>query len=170
MQRRAVGHLEEAISIHPRYKNAYLLLGNAHNYLKNYEQSIAYYQKALELDPDYEQARSNLGITYKDAGKYYGQERQELGKSIQYLRKAYEILPQEFEVARLLGVAHGMRGNTSKAVEYFTKATELSPENANAWFDLGTAYINAGQPALGQQYHQKAVKMDPSLAKRLGGN
>jgi len=170
MQRRAVGHLEEAISIHPQYKNAYLLLGNAHNYLKNYEQSIAYYQKALELDPDYEQARSNLGITYKDAGKYYGQERQELGKSIQYLRKAYEILPQEFEVARLLGVAHGMRGNTSKAVEYFTKATELSPENANAWFDLGTAYINAGQPALGQQYHQKAVKMDPSLAKRLGGN
>jgi protein O-mannosyl-transferase len=170
MQQRAVGHLEEAISIHPQYKNAYLLLGNAHNYLKNYEQSIAYYQKALELDQDYEQARSNLGITYKDAGKYYGQERQELSKSIQYLRKAYEILPQEFEVVRLLGVAHGMRGNTSKAVEYFTKATELSPENANAWFDLGTAYINAGQPALGQQYHQKAVEMDPSLAKRLGGN
>ena len=37
MVNKAVGHLNQAIKIHPNYKNAYLLLGNAHNYLKEYE-------------------------------------------------------------------------------------------------------------------------------------
>ena len=164
----AVGHLQAAIRIHPQYKNAYLLLGNVHNYLKNFDPSIAAYQKALEIDPNYAQARQNLGITYKDAGKYYGEQKQQIQKALQYLRKAYEILPQEYEVVRLLGVAHGVSGNTAKAVEYFTKATEIAPDNASAWFDLGTAHLNMGNRELGLQYRQKAVQMDPSLQQRSG--
>jgi tetratricopeptide (TPR) repeat protein len=169
MLQQAVGHLKEAIRIHPQYKNAYLLLGNAHNYLKDFDQSIAYYQKALELDPNYEQARTNLGITYKDAGRYYGEEKQQVQKALQYLQKAYEILPQEYEVVRLMGVAYGISGNSAKAVEFFTKATEIDPDNATAWFDLGTAHLNAGNQALGTQYRNKAIQMDPSLQQRLGG-
>lgn len=164
----AVGHLEAAIRIHPQYKNAHLLLGNVHNNLKNFEQSIAVYQKALQLDPNYEQARTNLGITYKDAGKYFGEQKGQVQKALQYLHKAYEILPQEYEVVRLLGVAYGVSGNSAKAVTYFTKATEIAPDNASAWFDLGTAHLNMGNQELGQQYRNKAIQMDPSLQQRTG--
>lgn len=170
MLREAIGHLQEAVRIHPNYKNAYLLMGNAYNYLQEYEPSIAAYQNALAIDPDYRDARRNLGITYKDAGKYYGEKLGKVGQAIQYLNKAYELMPQEYEVVRLLGVAHGIRGDTAKAIEYFTKATELQPSNPGAWFDLGTAYLNSGNAQLGQQYRNKALEIDPNYLNNMPSN
>ena len=67
MLKEAIGHLKEALKIHPTYKNAYLLQANAYNYLKEYESSIDYYQRALGLDPGYQEAIKNLGITYQEA-------------------------------------------------------------------------------------------------------
>jgi tetratricopeptide (TPR) repeat protein len=166
----AIGHLETAVRIHPNYKNAYLLMGNAYNYLQEYDKSIAAYQNALSIDPDYQDARRNLGITYKDAGKYYGEQLGQVDKAIGYLNKAYEIMPEEYEVIRLLGVAHGIRGNTPKAIEYFTRATEVAPQNPSAWFDLGTAYYNAGDQQLGQQYRNKALELDPGFLEKMQSN
>ncbi len=170
MLREAVGHLQAAVRIHPNYKNAYLLMGNAYNYLQEYDKSITAYQNALAIDPDYRDARRNLGITYKDAGKYYGEKLGQVDQAIQYLNKAYELMPQEYEVVRLLGVANGIRGNTAKAIEYFTKATELQPDNPGAWFDLGTAYLNSGNAQLGQQYRNKALEIDPNYLNNMPSN
>ncbi len=162
----AVGHLNEAVKIHPNYKNAYLLLGNANNYLKQYEASISNYNKALRLDPYYQDAKNNLGITYRDAGRYYGEKKGDIQKSIQYLQKAYEARPTEYETVRLLGVAHGMKREMNKAVEYFKKATEIEPNNADAFLNLGNAYMNAGNETEGAKYRQRAFQMDPDVEKK----
>lgn len=163
MLREAIGHLQKAISIHPNYKNAYLLLGNAYNYLQEYEPSIANYQQALSIDPNYRDARQNLGITYKDAGKYYGEKLGQIDQAIDYLKEADKLIPGTYEVVRLLGVAHGIKGQSELAVQYFSRATELAPENASAWFDLGTAYYNLGDAARGEAYRQKALQIDPDF-------
>lgn len=170
MLNEAVGHLEQAIRIHPRYKNAYLLLGNAHNYLKNYGPSISNYQKALAIDPNYRDAKRNLGITYKDAGKYYGEQLGQIDQALTYLNQAYELLPEEYEVVRLLGVAHGIKGQAQQAVRYFEQAAKLDPDNASAWFDLGTAYYNLGNTELGQQYRDKALQLDPAFLDKMQTN
>lgn len=167
MLNQAVENLQQALRIHPNYKNAYLLLGNAYNYLREYDKSIQAYQQALAIDPGYAEAKRNLGITYKDAGKYAGEEQNDLNKAIGYLNKAYELLPKEYEVLRLLGVANGIKGNRMEAMEFFTLATQADPGNARAWYDLGTAHYKLGNEDLGAQYHQKAIEMDPSLRIRL---
>ncbi|MEO1259352.1 MAG: tetratricopeptide repeat protein [Bacteroidota bacterium] len=161
----AVGHLNEATRIHPGYKNPYLLLGNANNYLQNYEAAIQAYNQALKLDPDYGEAKNNLGITYRDAGRYYGEQKGDLNKSLQYLLKAYEMRPDEYEVLRLLGVVHGVGGQVQKAVDYFFKALKLKPEDADALYNLGSAYMNAGQPEQGQIYIQQAIEINPNIAQ-----
>lgn len=152
----AVGHLREAIAIHPVYKNAYLLLGNAHYYLQHYEEAILNYRRALELDPGYAEASRNLAITLRDAGRYYGEQRREIGKAVEYLEQAYQLDPRDFETVRLLGVAYGIGGNTQQAIRYFTEAVALDPENAEALYNLGSAYYNAGDPERGAEYHRKA--------------
>lgn len=162
----AVGHLQEATRLHPTYKNAYLLLGNALNYLKRYEESIANYQKALNLDPGYQEAINNLGITYRDAGKFYGEVQNDLAKSIGYLEEAYKMRPDEYETVRLLGVAYGIGRNNAKALDYFGIGTKLQPENADAWFNLGLAWHSAGDPGQGDAYIQKAVSIDPEIMKK----
>lgn len=162
----ASGHLQEAIRIHPTYKNAYLLLGNCYNYLKQYEQSIQYFQKALELDPGYQDAITNLGITYRAAGKYYGQERNDLNRAIQYLNQANTMQPRDYETLRLLGVAYGLGGQNNRAIEYFTQAKNIAPNNAKIWFDLGNAYNHAGDEANAQKHFQKAQELDPGILDR----
>lgn len=165
----AVGHLQAAIRIHPNYKNAHLLLGNAYNYLKDYELSIQSYQRALQLDPDYPDALNNLSITYRDAGRFYGEQKGDLPKALDYLQKAHELKPSDYETLRLLGVAYGVARNNEKAVEFFSKALEIAPDNPDALYNLGSAYHNAGDAVKGMEFHQKAIQIDPEVAKRMQG-
>ena len=163
----AVTHLEAALKIHPTYKNTYLLLGNAYNYLEQYEKSIENYNKSLTLDPSYKDAINNLFITYRNAGRYYGEQKNDLPNALKYLNLAYKERPKDYEVVRLLGVAYGVSGQGAKAIEFFKKGTEILPNNADAWMNLGNAYYNSGQPEQGEQYRQKALQMDPEvLTKR----
>ena len=164
----AIGHLQEAVRIHPNYKNAYLIMGNAYNYLQQYESSIAAYQNALRIDPSYEQATQNMGITYRDAGKYYGEQKQDLAKAVSNLNEAYKILGDEDpEVIRLLGVAYGMAGQNDKAISFFLKLTQLQPNNPNAFWNLANAYRFAGDVQKENEYRQKAKQIDPNIEKQF---
>ena len=160
MLQEAIGHLKEAIKIHPTYKNAYLLLGNAHNYLKQYDQAIAQYDQALQLDAGYQDAFNNRGITYRDAGLFFGRQQGNLQKSIQYLTEAQKALPNDYETVFGLGVAQGMSGNLAKAIELFEKTTQLQPNSAGAWRNLGNAYMNAGDTERGTAALQKASALE----------
>ncbi|MEM9886419.1 MAG: tetratricopeptide repeat protein, partial [Bacteroidota bacterium] len=137
MAERAKGHAEKAIQIHPTYKNAYLLLGNAHNYLRNFDASIKAYETALQLDSDYQEALNNLAIAYREAGRYYGEKLGDANKSIQYLTKAQQMRPNEMEILRLLGIAYGVSGQTGKAIEILEKAIQIDPNNASLLYNLG---------------------------------
>ena len=170
MLRRATRHLTEAIRIHPGFKNAHLLLGNAYNYLEEYDLSIQAYKNALQLDDDYEEAINNLAITYRAAGQFYGEKQNDLVRSLDYLNKAYDLRPNDFETARLLGVAYGRQGNNQRAIAYFTRATEIEPTNAGAFYDLGTAYHFAGNAAKRDELHAKALQMEPDLLEKRKQN
>jgi len=160
MLQEAKGHLKEAIVLHPTYKNAYLLLGNAHNYLKEYDQAIQAYDQALRLDPNYTDAFNNRAITYRDGGLFFGQQQGDLKKAIQYLTEAQKALPNDYEVVFGLGVAQGMSGNLPKAIELFSKSTQLQPTSAAAWKNLGNAYMNAGDTERGTAALQKAAALE----------
>lgn len=170
MLNEAVEHLNKAIEIHPGYKNAFLLLGNAHNYLQNYDRAVAAYENALRLDPNYEEAENNLGITYREAGKYYGEKKGDMQKALQNLREAERRMPNDYETVRLLGVAYGQMQNHPEAIKYFTKATQIDPQNAGAWYDLGTAYYFAGNEAKRTEYHAKALQIDPEFLEKRQKN
>jgi protein O-mannosyl-transferase len=167
MQQKATTHLEKAIKIHPTYRNAYLLLGNAHNYLKNYDKSIKAYEDALKLDPMYGEAKANLAVTYREVGKVEGEKNGNLPKALQYLEKAYAYNNKDAETLRLLGVANGIGGNTQKALEWFIKCIELNPNNAHGWWDLGTAYGAAGNAAKASEARAKALSIDPNVEKNI---
>ncbi len=163
MLNEAIGHLKEAVKIHPGFKNAFLLLGNAHNYLEKYEEAITYYNQALVLDPEYQEAKNNLGITYRDGGRFYGEKQGNTLKAIEYLTKALAYRPDEYETARLLGVAHGISGNNPKAIEFFSKAVDLKPNDADALFNLGTAYLHGGDAEKAAEFINKAKQINPNI-------
>ncbi len=161
----ALGYLNKAIEIHPTYKNTYLQLGNVNNYLKNFDKAIEYYEQVLRYDANDQNGTNNLGITYREGGKYYG-EQGNVQKAIQYLTKARELRGDEYEVIRLLGVANGISGNHQKAIEYFTLATQVEPQNADAFWNLGNAYFYIQDQVKADQFRNKALQMDPEVGSR----
>ena len=166
----AIGYLNEAINIHPTYKNAYLLLGNAHYYKKNFEQSIQTYEKVLRLYPNYPDAQKNLPIVLRDAGKHFGQQMNDITKSEQFLTRSYELSPGDAETLRLLGIVNGIKGDHNKALFYFEKAQALTPNSAMSYVNLGTAYKNLGDAVKAADNYNKALSIDPKALDGIQGN
>lgn len=162
----AIGYLNQAVIIHPNYKNAYLIAGNANYYLKDYEKAVVSYEKALALDDSFVDAKKNLAITLRDAGRQAGEVENNLTKAEALLTKSYNIFPDDTETLRLLGVANGIKGNHQGAINFFAKVVELDPKNAGGYLNLGNAYRNAGDIVNSEKYIQQAIAIDPEIIKK----
>ena len=162
----AVGHLEHAIDIHPTYKNAYLLLGNARYHLEQYEPAIAQYRHALTLDPNYTDAQNNLAVSLRDAGKQSGEKRGNINQALTYLLESLRLNNKDYETLRLLGVAYGISQSHENAIKYFTLALEIRPQSADALYNLGSAYFNSGNTIEGEKYINQAKAIDPNVGNQ----
>ena len=65
----ALHYLKKAIDRNPKYVDAYVLLGNCQDCLDKYEDAIASYDKALQIDPGHAEAWFNKGISLKKFGQ-----------------------------------------------------------------------------------------------------
>lgn len=168
---KAKEYTEQAIQIHPTYKNAYLLRGNAAFYLKEFDESILWYERILKMDPNYENAQNNLFEAYLRGGEYAGQTENNLTKALQYLHKAESMKGnQSYEVNRLLGIAYGISQNSTQALVYFQKCVELEPDNPWSYYNLLTAYANLQNLEKVAELEQKILSMDPDFFVKLRNN
>lgn len=162
----AIPHLDKAIEIHPHYKNAWLIRGNAYLYLEDYQSSISSYENALRIDPSYMLANDNLAVAYRLAGKNAGEKENDLVTAIDLLKKAYTLRNDDYETLRLLGVAYSFSGDMVNTEKYFREATEKFPKLASAWYHLGTLYYQSGDDIKGKEYLDKAIELDPDVLKK----
>lgn len=161
MLREAIPYLEKALTIHPNYKNAALLLGNASYYQGDYEKAIKAYERTLQISPEYPDAIKNLAIAYRDAGRQAGEVGQDLDKAKSYLKRSVQLMDNDADAYRLLGIVHGMGGEHEEAIKYFTKVTEMQPEIAIGYVNLGKAYQYYGDDETARIMFQKAIEIDP---------
>ena len=161
MLNEAIPYLEKALTIHPNYKNAALLLGNANFYKGNFAGAIKAYERTLEIAPEYPDAIKNLAIVYRDAGRKAGEVERDLDKAKKYLKRSVQLMDNDVDVYRLLGVVHGMGGEHQEAIKYFTKVTEMQPDIAVGYVNLGKAFQYYGDDETARVMFQKAIELDP---------
>jgi len=133
----AIGYLKKAVEIHPTYANAYLLLGNAHNYSQQYEPAIEYYKKSEQYKSNYKEAMNNMAITYRAGAVSFLEEKKNVNKIEPYLKEAlrgFERTQQLYPdypglnenigmVHRTLGRYHGeIRQNPNEALVHLERA------------------------------------------------
>ena len=151
MLQQATIHLSKALTIHPGYKNAALLLGNAYYYQKDYDKAVKAYEKALRIAPGYTEAEANLAISLREAGKYAGETLGNVDKALRYLKQSIKLAPDDVETLRLLGIAHGISGDHQSAISYFLQVVESQP-TAAAYTNLARAYANSNNTAMADKY------------------
>jgi len=166
----AQADLTRAINIHPTYKNAYLLRGNANLLLKNYDAAITDYDQALTLDGGYAAATENLVVALTAAGQDAGEAKGDLQSAFRYLRRAEQLAPNDYETLRLLGVASGVSGRLDQALDYFRRAAESRPNDAEARWNYGIALYNGGNTQAAEVEFQAAERIKPGIRREKAGN
>ncbi len=165
MVQEAIPHLEKAAEIHPTYKNAYLLLGNAYNYSKNYPKAVEYYEKTLRLDPNYPEATQNLAISYRDNKQF--------DKAITYFTKL-SAMPNKKEIANEniaityeeAGKLYGSQNQHQRALESFTKAISYSADKGKYEYFVGLAYVQLNNIPKAIEFMEKAFSLTPKDENR----
>ena len=93
-------------------------------YAKEYEKAISFYEKAIELDPDYTMAYYNLGIAYRKQGN--------TTKAIESYKKAIELKPDYTKAYYNLGIAYH-DDDFDQALFYYKKAARLGDKGIQDW-------------------------------------
>jgi eukaryotic-like serine/threonine-protein kinase len=165
-------------------------MGNAEFDQEREIQSLTYYRRAVELDPNFAWVYARMGIIYANSG--------ENGKAVEATRKAYELRDRvsereklyilehyyqvvtgekdkEMETLELYGrtypndevppnnlaVGYQMEGDFAKSTEHARDAVRASPNSAGAWTNLAYSYLGSNRPDEAWQTMQEALAKFP---------
>lgn len=128
---KAIEYLNTAIAKDPNNAQLYDVMGRVYETgLKDFENAEKYFQKALEINPDYIESLSNLGRIYYNQGVNKQGEANMINDSKQY--------QEELAVAKEL---------FKKALPYFEKAHQMKPEEREYMTALRGIYYNLNMGA-----------------------
>jgi eukaryotic-like serine/threonine-protein kinase len=129
--------IKELLRITERYpdeKMAFFLLGTC-NYLtlRQYEEAVRYFNKAIEIDPLYKIAYNMLAYAYNDMGDFE--------KSIWAINKYISIVPDEANPYDSRADLYAYNGKLDQAIESYRKALEIKPDFYASLTKLGFMYL-----------------------------
>jgi tetratricopeptide (TPR) repeat protein len=140
----AVESLKKAIAGEPTNAMLYDVMGRVYELgLKDYDNAVANFQKALEVDPNYTEAMNNLGRVYFNQGVNKLTEANMINDSKQYQEESAKA--KEF---------------FKLALPFLEKAHELQPEEREYMTALRSIYYNL----------QMGAEFDAMEAKMNGAN
>ncbi|WP_293052536.1 tetratricopeptide repeat protein [Paludibacter sp.] len=163
--------------------------GMAFDDWNDYDQAIADYNKAIEIDPEFSSAYYNRGNLWYNKGDY--------DKAIADYSKAIEIKPNHVNAYNNRGnswnnkgiydkaiIDHSQviklnpsyvsayynranewreKGEYDKAIADYTRAIELRPEFCDAYNNRGIAWKNKGHPDEAIADYGKAIELNPNI-------
>ncbi|WP_434511993.1 tetratricopeptide repeat protein [Desulfitobacterium sp. AusDCA] len=151
----------------PNDPNSYIDLGWALFQKGQYNEALAQYKKATELDDKNFRAYLNLGIAYRKVEK--------TDIAISSLQKAIEFNPKSYEAHYYLGLTYQVNGKLDQAVEELQSADRLHPGSSQIMYDIGQTKEKLGDVQGAKGEYNYALQYDPNFTKakdalsRLGG-
>lgn len=131
--------------------------GNAYYDQGQFEEAVAEFEEALQLDPDDAETHYNLGLAYEALGK--------IDEAIAEYQEAIRLDPDLAEAHNGLGNAYSDQGRLDEAIAEYEEAIRLDPDLADAHFNLGHAFMDQGEYEKALTAYQKAVRLEPDDAE-----
>ncbi len=134
-------------------------LGNAEFDQGRELQSLTFYKRALELDPNFAWVYARMGVIYSNAG--------ENEKAIEATRKAYELRDRVSEREKLYIAEHyyqTVTGEEDKEMEALELYRRTYPNDSVPANNLAVGYEAQGDFARAAEQGREAVRIDPNSA------
>jgi adenylate cyclase len=127
------------------------------------EQSIQYYERALEKDPSYAAAVAGIADSYAQLGFFeYYPSREALAKARQFAERALGMDPTLIAARLCLGsVARSLDWDYDRAEAEFRKVIEQNPNSAEAHERLAILLSQAGRSEEAVREAARAVELEP---------
>jgi eukaryotic-like serine/threonine-protein kinase len=125
---------------------------------KSTTQSIAHYQRAVKIDPNFAAAYRGLANNYASLA--------ETGLASQYLGKAFELRDHASEREKLAIAADYYRfvsGELDKAAQTYQEWIESYPRDDAAYNSLAIVYVSQGRYEKAEQALRKALELAPDV-------
>ena len=165
--------------------------GNFLMMLKQIDDALKAYSRAIELSPNHTAAFNNRGVAYHGKGKLdlavkdyniaiklnpddanaYSnrgnvyREMGEFNRAIDDTNTAIKLNPNCTEAYNNRGAAYGEKGDFDLAIKDCSKAIELNPNCTEAYSNRGNAYCIKGKFDLAIGDYNKAIRLNPRFAK-----
>ena len=121
------------------------------------DQSLKYFDRALELDPKMAPAHFARGILLRQEGR--------ISPALKDFKSVLDQQPEDFHAWEELGEALLAASRTSEALPAFEKAAALAPQNTEVLWRYGRALMRAGQEAAAQEVFSKVKSLGQTSAK-----
>ncbi len=115
---------------------------------EKYSEAIPYFDKALEINPNYKEAWLYKGLSLDDLGRY--------SEAITYYDKAISIDPNYIIPWYNKGIILGNQGYYEDAMNCFDKVISIDPKDAEAWYYKGVCLEVLGRLSEAEECYDKA--------------
>ncbi|WP_028313547.1 YcaO-like family protein [Desulfatibacillum aliphaticivorans] len=122
------------------------------------ETALTCFKKAMEFDPEPEDAPSILvymGVALKDMGRYQ--------EALGILKKAEAMDPDRTDCHNLMGFCYFSLRRHEEAIASFQKVIDLDPGSAIDYANIASNYRDMGETEMAIQYYKQALALDPSI-------
>jgi tetratricopeptide (TPR) repeat protein/S1-C subfamily serine protease len=147
----ALDAITQAIKLAPRAV-FYSLRGASYTNLKQYENAIIDYDKAVQLNPLYAEIYANRGLTYFNLGK--------LEDAIVDYNKAIQLDPQNARTYNNRALTYNGQDLYEKRIADYSKAIKLDPKYTLAYFNRGNTYFILNQKYIMFQLNELVKNID----------
>ena len=115
------------------------------------------YDQALQLQPDFADARNNFGVALQAQGSF--------DEAIEQYRLALAVNPSLVDAHLNLGTALNKLGRYDEALACYQNALALDPQSAEAHFNAGNAYNAQGDHAAAIASFERALALRGDYAE-----
>ena len=145
--------LPKVVAWLPENQGAWHRLGVALSLSSKYDQALAAYQRALELDPKVAAPHNGIGNVYSDLGQY--------DQALAAYQRAIELDPKDAYPHNGIGNVYRDLGKYDQALAAYQRAIELDPKDAYPHNGIGNVYFDLGQYDQALAAYQRALELNP---------
>ena len=160
-------------------------------------ESVPFFRRAVELDPDFALAWARLGTVYANLGqpedgreatrkayerrervsdreRYYIEARshttitEDLDRAIESYRLLLATYPDDYAALANMGLLLRQQGRLTEALPALEQAVQVAPDQPNARLNLGFGFVDLGRFDEARRVFEAALKLQDSTATRSG--
>ncbi|MFQ6092339.1 MAG: tetratricopeptide repeat protein [bacterium] len=151
---RMIETYEEMVRLFPKDKEARYRLGTIYNALGRFDEAIAQFEAALEIDNTYKLVHNVLGYSYSSRGMYE--------KAVESLRRYLELAPDEPNPHDSIGEIYQRAGYLDEAIDEYKEALRLKSDLHFPWQHMGSAYMDKGKFDQALSAFRRYIEVSPS--------